>query len=1161
MDALAVDLRNQLERVVVEARAVAESGARVALESLAVSRGAPLEFMTDDDRQLRNRLRAHGRQLGDIRNAETGIQGLEHLANECAYQLWHRLLFGRFLIENRLLIEPTFGVTISIEECEELARERRCSPWDVVVSYTQAMLPDIFPYEIPVFQVKFAPETQQTLEQLLGSLPSKVFTESDSLGWTYQFWQTAEKKRVNDRVNSGDKVSGDMLPAITQLFTEDYMVRFLLHNTIGSWHAGRRLTAMGGDASSLTTEEAVRQVVSPQGYDWNYLRFTRVDGDGNGRWRPAAGTFDEWPRTVKELKVLDPACGSGHFLVAALELLVKLRMEEEQIPLDKAIYASLNDNLFGLEIDPRCAQIAAFNLAFSAWKMVGRPIALPPLHVACTGLTIGLNKKDWLMMAGDNVKLRGTMELLFDLFEKAPELGSLIEPKLVARNDFFTADFSDVKPLLDEILERSKKDSNDERREASITAQGMAEAAEMLMATYHLVITNVPYLHRGKQGKVLREFSEKNFPVAKQDLATVFMERCLKLLLPGGTISLVLPQNWLYLTSYKQLRQRLLRDRLWNFLVLLGPAAFETISGEVVKPVLCGLTASTPSETHKFVGTDVAFVAEIGQKRRELRYGDLLKVNQIGQMANPDARILFQSDSGSKLLADYATSYWGLGSGDYFRFGRTFWERTLPDRDWIFQLSTCQETQLYSGREHILYWQDGNGDLVYNPGAFVRGTKVWGREGIHISQMGDLPVTLYKGEAWDTNSSPIIPHDPSHLSAIWCFCSSPEYSRLVRRIDKKLNVTNATLVKVPFDLEYWKQVAAEQYPNGLPQPYTDDPTQWVFHGHPVPSENPLHVAVVRLLGYRWPAELDTTMELSDAARTWAKKCDSLVTYAVSEGILPLIPLRGERGAAERLRELLEAAYGERWSPDIERQLVRSGVVGSPGPRTLDEWLRDRFFQEHSALFHQRPFIWHIWDGRKDGFHALVNYHRLAGPNGEGWRTLESLTYAYLGEWIERQRVEQKEGQEGADARLVAAMALQEQLERILEGNPPYDLFIRWKPLHQQPIGWDPDINDGVRLNIRPFVMAQLPSGRGKTSILRSKVSVRWSKDRGKESRQHRDERRYPWFWSCDPENNPNHRTDFLGGTTFDGYRWNDLHYSRAAKETARDTEEGRLERG
>ncbi len=77
--------------------------------------------------------------------------------------------------------------------------------------------------------------------------------------------------------------------------------------------------------------------------------------------------------------------------------------------------------------------------------------------------------------------------------------------------------------------------------------------------------------------------------------------------------------------------------------------------------------------------------------------------------------------------------------------------------------------------------------------------------------------------------------DPDHLPAIWCFCSSPEYHQAVRRIDQKLNVTNATLTKVPFDLDHWTIVASERYPNGLPLPYSDDPTQWIFHGHPCGS--------------------------------------------------------------------------------------------------------------------------------------------------------------------------------------------------------------------------------------------------------------------------------------------------------------------------------------
>ena len=125
--------------------------------------------------------------------------------------------------------------------------------------------------------------------------------------------------------------------------------------------------------------------------------------------------------------------------------------------------------------------------------------------------------------------------------------------------------------------------------------------------------------------------------------------------------------------------------------------------------------------------------------------------------------------------------------------------------------------------------------------------------------------------------------------------------------------------------------------------------------------------------------------------------------------------------------------------------------------------------EHCKLFQSRPFIWQIWDGNPHGFSALVNYHKLAAPNGQGRKTLELLTYTYLGDWIDRQKLDQAEGVNGADDRLAAALDLQGQLKKILEGEPPYDIFVRWKPLHQQAIGWDPDINDGVRLNIRPFL--------------------------------------------------------------------------------------------
>ena len=129
-----------------------------------------------------------------------------------------------------------------------------------------------------------------------------------------------------------------------------------------------------------------------------------------------------------------------------------------------------------------------------------------------------------------------------------------------------------------------------------------------------------------------------------------------------------------------------------------------------------------------------------------------------------------------------------------------------------------------------------------------------------------------------------------------------------------------------------------------------------------------------------------------------------------------------------------------------------------------------------------PFIWHIWDGRKDGFSALVNYHKLTKGN------LERLIYTYLGDWINFQRGRRDHGEPGADGRLVAALLLQDKLKLILEGEPPYDIYVRWKSLAEQPIGWDPDLNDGVRVNIRPFVTA---------GVMRSKFTIHWNKDRGK----------------------------------------------------------------
>lgn len=245
--------------------------------------------------------------------------------------------------------------------------------------------------------------------------------------------------------------------------------------------------------------------------------------------------------------------------------------------------------------------------------------------------------------------------------------------------------------------------------------------------------------------------------------------------------------------------------------------------------------------------------------------------------------------------------------------------------------------------------------------------------------------------------------------------------------------------------------------------------------------------------------------------------------------------------------MLADAFGTAWSAEKLNELLASANFNG---KSLDEWLRDGFFEQHCAMFQQRPFVWQIWDGRKDGFSALVNYHQLAAVNGEGRRALDKLTHTYLGDWLDRQRADQKAGIEGADGRVAAAEHLKRELEKILEGEPPYDLFVRWKPLHHQPVGWEPDINDGVRVNIRPFMAARPLNARGKNAcILRVAPKLKWDKDRGKEPTRERAD--FPWFWGWDEETR-----DFLGGKEFDGNRWSDLHYSRAVKLAARERAKG-----
>ena len=238
MNPLAPELRRLLERTAGDAREVAERGARAALEGLAVHEREPYAHMTPAQRALRRKLRVHARQLGDRRDPRSGGQAVDRLVQECACEQWHGMLFARFLAENRLLLEPELGVPVTLAECEELAKDEGADQWALAARFGRRMLPQVFRPDHPAFALRPAREHRLKLETLVESLPAAAFHAADSLGWFYQFWQSRKKDAVN---RSEVKIGADELPAVTQLFTEPYMVSFLLDNTFGRMVGGARL--------------------------------------------------------------------------------------------------------------------------------------------------------------------------------------------------------------------------------------------------------------------------------------------------------------------------------------------------------------------------------------------------------------------------------------------------------------------------------------------------------------------------------------------------------------------------------------------------------------------------------------------------------------------------------------------------------------------------------------------------------------------------------------------------------------------------------------------------------------------------------------------------------------------------------------------------------
>ena len=380
-------------------------------------------------------------------------------------------------------------------------------------------------------------------------LPEVAEKGVEVIGWLYQFYISEKKDEV-----MGKTVKTEDIPAATQLFTPDWIVRYLVENSLG------RLWMLNHPASRLAE------------FMEYYIPATEQDADFLKVMSP------------EELKVCDPCCGSGHMLTYAFDLLVKIYEEAGFSPREIPSLI-LKNNLHGIEIDPRAGELAAFALTMKARehdsRFLRRENAPQPNICVLQNVTFDDEEfKSYMDFIGRDL-FTAALQTTLRQFEKADCFGSLIVPQL--------ADSAAV------LAELESRDVSGQLFLTNIHQKVLAviRQAEYLSPHYHVVVTNPPYMGSKGMNTDLKKFAETKYSDSKSDLFAMFIERCLELVQKHGTIGMITMQSWMFLSSFEKLRTKLLDEDTILSMAHLGPRGFDTIGGEVVQT-----TAFTLTNTH-----------------------------------------------------------------------------------------------------------------------------------------------------------------------------------------------------------------------------------------------------------------------------------------------------------------------------------------------------------------------------------------------------------------------------------------------------------------------------------------------------------------------------------------------------------------------------------
>lgn len=703
--------------------------------------------------------------------------------------------------------------------------------FQTIADYTELLLPDNLLREGSV------------IEQMISQIPEDNWQDAvQIIGWLYQYYNSEKKDDVFAALKKNVKITKENIPAATQLFTPDWIVRYMVENSLGRlWVEGHP----DAKAQLLPTPEEQAAYTAgnrdPEDTKWHYyLEEAQQELQVQAQLSEIRKQYADL--TPEQIKVIDPCCGSGHILAYLFDVLMQIYENYGYTPRD-AVASILQNNLYGLDIDDRAAQLAYFAVMMKAVRYDKRFLKrkdedgepdVPQPHVYAIEESNRIEKPDVEYFCNGKLELNDAMHTILTQLYDAKEYGSIrtITPQ----------DWDALYARFDEVTGESSFHRESIRKKLL----PLVRVAQTLAQKYDVVVTNPPYMGSSGMGAKLAEYVKKNYPDSKSDLFAVFIEVCSRMAKQNGYQAMITQHAWMFLSSFEKLREKMMLTETIS-MAHLGARAFEEIGGEVVqttafvrcanhvegyKGTYCRLIEPTSQQ-----GKEEMFLA--GQKRYTANQDDFAKI--------PGASVAYwvskklYSTFRNSLLYDYTISDGQNKTGDNAKFVREFWEvrnsNVGKGKKWLFYAKGGGYRKWYGNLSEVVNWSEEAREFYKNDKICrIIPEYLWYKAGITWSLISNNPsFRLLPEEAtFDVGGSSIFLKDNSNIEFVLGLLNSKVFSYVQKIVNPTINIQVKDIRVMPFVKKNENEITglAEECSFLSKEDWDSFETSWDFTRHP-----------------------------------------------------------------------------------------------------------------------------------------------------------------------------------------------------------------------------------------------------------------------------------------------------------------------------------------